>query len=242
MEQRIAVTTNHLCKEFDGKPVLRNIAIRVEQGEIYGILGANGVGKTTLLKLIAGLLEPTEGGAYVLDQNAWSQRDEALSNLGSLIELPCFYEHLTAAHNLSIHLAYMGVEADVEKYLKRVGLGDVGDKPVSKFSLGMRQRLGIARCMIHRPKVLLLDEPTNGLDPIAIKEIRELLVALKNEGVTILLSSHHLSEVVQTVDRVAVIADGTVVLEANMRDLIAEHPNNLENFVIQKMSGGKVAC
>lgn len=242
MEQRFAVTTNHLCKGFDGKTVLQNITIRVEQGEMYGILGANGAGKTTLLKLIAGLLEPTEGGAYVLDKNPWTQRDKVLGNIGSLIEMPCFYEHLTAAKNLSIHLAYMDVEADVAKCLELVGLGDVGDKLVSKFSLGMRQRLGIARCMIHRPKVLLLDEPINGLDPIAIKEIRELLVSLKNEGVTILLSSHNLSEIAQTVGRVAVISGGTVVLEARMSDLIAEYPNNLEDFMIKKMSGGKESC
>lgn len=240
MEQKFAVSTNNLCKEFEGKAVLRNIAIHVEQGEIYGILGANGVGKTTLLKLIAGLLEPTEGGAYVLGKNSWAQQDEVLGNIGSLIEMPYFYEHLTAAHNLSIHLAYMGVEADSAKSLERVGLGDVGDKPVSKFSLGMRQRLGIARCMIHRPKVLLLDEPTNGLDPIAIKEIRELLVSLKNEGVTILLSSHNLSEVAQTVDRVAVIAGGAVALEASMNDLTSAHPTDLEDFMIEKMSGGKL--
>lgn len=240
MEQKFAVSTKNLCKEFEGKAVLRNIAIHVEQGEIYGILGANGVGKTTLLKLIAGLLEPTEGGAYVLGKNAWAQRDEVLGNIGSLIEMPYFYEHLTAAHNLSIHLAYMGVEEDSAKSLERVGLGDVGDKPVSKFSLGMRQRLGIARCMIHRPKVLLLDEPTNGLDPIAIKEIRELLVSLKKEGVTILLSSHNLSEVTQTVDRVAVIAGGAVALEATMNDLTSAHPTDLEGFMIEKMSGGKL--
>lgn len=240
MEQKFAVSTNNICKEFEGKVVLRNIAIHVEKGEIYGILGANGVGKTTLLKLIAGLLEPTEGGAYVLGKNAWAQRDEVLGNIGSLIEMPYFYEHLTAAHNLSIHLAYMGVEEDSAKFLERVGLGDVDDKPVSKFSLGMRQRLGIARCMIHRPKVLLLDEPTNGLDPIAIKEIRELLVSLKKEGVTILLSSHNLSEVTQTVDRVAVIAGGAVALEASMNDLTSAHPTDLENFMIEKMSGGKL--
>lgn len=176
----------------------------------------------------------------MLSKNAWAQRDEVLGNIGTLIEVPYFYEHLTAARNLSIHLAYMGVEEDIAKYLERVGLGDVWDKPVSKFSLGMRQRLGIVRSMIHRPKVLLLDEPINGLDPIAIKEIRELLISLKNEGVTILLSSHNLSEVAQTVGKIAVIAGGTVVLEANMNDLIAEHPNNLEDFIIEKMSGGKV--
>lgn len=240
MEHQFAVHTNRLCKEFYGKNVLNRLEMKVKQGEIYGILGVNGAGKTTLLKLMAGLLEPTEGGAYVLAKNAWDQRDQVLGNIGSLIEVPYFYEHLNAAHNLSIHLRYMGMDADISKALDRVGLGDVGDKPVSKFSLGMRQRLGIARSMIHSPKVLLLDEPINGLDPVAIKEMRDLFISLKNQGVTILLSSHILSEVIQTVERVAVIANGTLTLEANVKDLIVEHENNLEDFLIEKMRGGKL--
>jgi len=240
MEQQFAVHTNRLCKEFYGKNVLNRLEMKVKQGEIYGILGVNGAGKTTLLKLMAGLLEPTEGGAYVLAKNAWDQRDQVLGNIGSLIEVPYFYEHLNAAHNLSIHLRYMGMDADISKALDRVGLGDVGDKPVSKFSLGMRQRLGIARSMIHSPKILLLDEPINGLDPVAIKEMRDLFISLKNQGVTILLSSHILSEVIQTVERVAVIANGTLTLEANVKDLIVEHQNNLEDFLIEKMRGGKL--
>lgn len=240
MEHQFAVHTNRLYKEFYGKNVLNRLEMKVKQGEIYGILGVNGAGKTTLLKLMAGLLEPTEGGAYVLDKNAWTQRNQVLGNIGSLIEVPYFYEHLNAAHNLSIHLRYMGMDADISKALERVGLGDVGDKPVSKFSLGMRQRLGIARSMIHSPKVLLLDEPINGLDPVAIKEMRDLFISLKNQGVTILLSSHILSEVIQTVERVAVIANGTLTLEANVKDLIVEHQNNLEDFLIKKMRGGKL--
>ncbi len=239
MEKQYAVTTKGLTKEFDGQAVLNHLDINVRQGEIYGILGANGAGKTTLLKLIAGLLEPTEGGAYVFGKSAWDDRNAVLSGVGVLIEVPTFYEHLTAAENLSIHLSYMGVTADVRKTLERVGLGGVGSKPVSKFSLGMRQRLAIARGFIHKPKVLLLDEPINGLDPVAIREMRELFISLKNEGIAILLSSHILSEVEQTVDRVAVIARGSLVLEADMNELKATHENNLEEYLITKMSGGR---
>lgn len=239
MEKQFTVQTKGLCKEYDGRAVLNRMNINVSAGEIYGILGANGAGKTTLLKLLAGLLEPTEGGAYILGKNTWEDRNAVLSNIGSLIEVPVFYEHLPAAENLSIHLEYMSRDADVRKTLERVGLGDVGNKPVSKFSLGMRQRLGIARSMIHKPKVLLLDEPINGLDPVAIREMRELFIWLKNEGITILLSSHILSEIEQTVDRVAVIANGSLILEANMNDLKVEHQSNLEDFLITKMSGGK---
>ncbi len=239
MKQQCAVQTKGLCKEFDRNAVLKHLEIEVGQGEIYGILGANGAGKTTLLKLIAGLIEPTEGGAYVFGKNAWQDRNTVLANIGSLIEVPTFYEHLSAGENLSIHLSYMSKSADIGETLERVGLGSVGSKPVAKFSLGMRQRLAIARSIIHKPKVLLLDEPINGLDPVAIREMRELFVALKNEGMTILLSSHILSEVAQTVERVAVIAKGSLVLVSDMNALINEYENSLEDYLITKMSGGR---
>lgn len=239
MKQQPAVETKRLCKEFDRQQVLSHLQIQVEQGEIFGILGANGAGKTTLLKLIAGLLEPTEGAAYVFGKNAWEDRNVVLGNLGLLIEVPTFYEHLSAAENLSIHLEYMGKSADIPRALARVGLEGVGSKPVSKFSLGMRQRLGIARSFIHKPKVLLLDEPINGLDPVAIKEMRELFLSLKSEGMTILLSSHILSEVEQTAEKVAVITAGSIILEAEMKELKATYQNHLEDFLIAQMSGGK---
>lgn len=239
MEQQLAVQTKKLCKEFDRQLVLSHLEIKVAQGEIFGILGANGAGKTTLLKLIAGLLEPTDGAAYIFGKNTREDRNTVLSDLGILIEMPTFYEHLSAAENLSIHLEYMGKSADIKSVLERVGLDGVGNKPVSKYSLGMRQRLGIARSFIHKPKVLLLDEPINGLDPVAIREMRELFLSLKKEGTAILLSSHILNEVEQTVERVAIIAKGNLILEADMKELKATHQSNLEDFLITKMSGGK---
>lgn len=242
MRQQLAVKTERMCKEFDRQIILNNVEIKAAQGEIYGILGPNGAGKTTLLKLIAGLIEPTEGAAYIFDKNVWDNRNAVLGNLGILIEMPIFYEHLSAAQNLSIHLQYMGKSADIKSVLERVGLKGVGNKPVSKFSLGMRQRLGIARSFIHKPKVLLLDEPINGLDPVAIREMRELFHTLKNEGMTILLSSHILSEVEQTVEKVAVIAEGSLILEADMNELKATYQNDLEDFLITKMSGGRKLC
>lgn len=239
MQQQWTISTKRLSKEFDGQIALNNLKIQVAKGEIYGILGANGAGKTTLLKLIGGLLEPSEGSAYVLGKNTWQERDQVLGTIGSLIEVPVFYEHLSAGDNLAIHLAYMNAQAPLQKTLELVGLNDVGDKPVSKFSLGMRQRLAIARSIIHRPKVLLLDEPTNGLDPVAIREMRALFIMLKNQGMTILLSSHILSEMIQTVDKIAVIDKGCLTLEANMSDLLNEQQNNLEEYLISQMSGGK---
>lgn len=236
-QENFIVTTKNLTKEFDKKIILNHITLEVKEGEIFGILGANGAGKTTLLKLIAGLLEPTEGGCLVFGKDPWTQRDQVLFNIGSLIETPVFYEHLSAYENLSIHLEYMGKESNINECLNLVGLSNVGEKAVSKFSLGMRQRLAIARCMSHHPKVLILDEPINGLDPILVKEMRELFIHLKNQGITILLSSHILGEVTQTVDRVAIITNGMVVEVSDMAALQAEHQDNMESYFIERMRG-----
>ena len=163
-----------------------------------------------------------------------------LRRTGSLIETPIFYEHLSAADNLLLHLAYMGIEdTDVESTLCRVGLPGTGSQPVSTFSLGMRQRLAIARAIIHRPEVLILDEPVNGLDPVGMKAMRILFRRLvQEEGMTILMSSHLLSEIEQIADRVGVIVDGTVVQEAEMADIRKQHPSNMEDYFISLIQGG----
>ena len=236
---KIVIKSNNLSKEFDRKRVLNNITLDVYQGEILGILGANGAGKTTLLKLMGGLLEPTEGGCLVLENNPWKDRAKVLRNIGLMIETPVFYEHLSAYENLSIHLEYMDVKSNIQSHLDAVGLANVGDKSVSKFSLGMRQRLSIARCISHNPKILLLDEPINGLDPVAIKEMRELFIQLKKQGITILLSSHILSEIEQTVERVAIIANGSILEVSDMYELKEKHGHNLENYFIDRMKGAR---
>ncbi len=171
-----------------------------------------------------------------------SVKDNAkiLRHTGSLIETPVFYEHLSAADNLLLHLAYMGIEnRKVESVLERVGLPGTGTQPVREFSLGMRQRLAIARAIIHRPEVLILDEPVNGLDPAGIREMRILFRQLADQdGVTILLSSHLLSEVRQITDRIGVIADGRLVLEANTEEIRKKHPKDMEDYLIGVMEGG----
>ncbi len=240
MSKEITIKTNAICKEFDKKQILNRINLAVGKGEILAILGENGAGKTTLLKLIAGLLEPTEGEAMILEKNVWNFRLEILSQIGLLIETPFFYEHLSAKENLKIHLAYMNSQGDIDLILNQVGLSKVGEKPVSKFSLGMRQRLAIARSIIHKPKILLLDEPINGLDPIAIKEIRELLLFLKADGITILLSSHILSEVVSTADRIAVIKNGNIVEIFEVDEAKGTYGEKLEDYVISIMQVGKI--
>ena len=179
MNNTLIIETKNLTKNFTGKEVIKCCNMSVEKGIIYGFLGANGAGKTTIFKLLSGLLKPTMGKVQVLGMDIVSERSSILSEIGTLIETPIFYEHLSATENLKIHLAYMGKEdGDIADILSKVGLNDTGVQPVSTFSLGMRQRLAIARAIIHKPKLLVLDEPINGLDPMGIREMRDLFIKL----------------------------------------------------------------
>lgn len=237
---QIVISASNLTKTYWGKEVIRNCTFSVERGSIYGFLGRNGAGKTTVLKLLLGLLKPSAGTVSVLGLDSVRDNETILQRTGSLIETPIFYEHLSAADNLRLHLAYMGIKGtDVEPTLCRVGLPGTGSQPVSTFSLGMRQRLAIARAIIHRPEVLILDEPVNGLDPVGMKEMRILFRRLvQEEGMTILMSSHLLSEIEQIADRVGVIANGTVVQEAEMADIRKQHPSDMEDYFISLIQGG----
>lgn len=236
----IAVFTNKLTKSFSGKEVIKGCQISVKRGTIYGFLGKNGAGKTTIFKLLLGLQKPSSGTAFILDMDVTKDIEKILKCTGSLIETPVFYDHLSATENLQIHLAYMGVEnAQVESVLERVGLPGTGTQPVSEFSLGMRQRLAIARAIIHKPEVLILDEPVNGLDPVGIKEMRNLFRQLADqEGMTILMSSHLLSETQQIADRIGVIADGRIVLEEEAEIIRRNHPQDMEDYLLAAIEGG----
>lgn len=237
---QIAVQVQGLVKSFDGAEVIRNCNMAVEKGTIYGFLGANGAGKTTVFKILTGLLSPTMGAVRVLGEDAAGQNPALLTRIGSLIETPVFYEHLSARENLQLHLSYMGKDnGDIDAALIAVGLPNVGKQAVSSFSLGMRQRLAIARAMVHEPELLILDEPVNGLDPMGIREIRELFIGLvQNKGMTILLSSHILSEIEQLAEKVGVIAHGSVIKEEMLIDIKAAHPEGLEEYFINMVSGG----
>lgn len=236
----IAVFTNKLTKSFSGKEVIKGCQISVKRGTIYGFLGKNGAGKTTMFKLLLGLQKPSSGTASILGMDVTKDIEKILKCTGSLIETPVFYDHLSATENLQIHLAYMGVENEqVESVLERVGLPDTGTQPVSEFSLGMRQRLAIARAIIHKPEVLILDEPVNGLDPVGIKEMRNLFRQLADQqGMTILMSSHLLSEIQQIADRVGVIADGRIVLEEEAEIIRKNHPQDMEDYLLAAIEGG----
>lgn len=167
-----------------------------------------------------------------------------MKEIGSLIEAPAFYEHLSARENLEIHLAYMNVKGfEISKALNMVGLCEVGEKPVGKFSLGMRQRLGIARAFIHRPQILILDEPINGLDPMGIRDMRNLFLDLINKnGMTILLSSHILSEIEHVANIVGVLVNGTVVQEVALSQIKEQYNGRLEDYFFNIMSGVNTTC
>ena len=239
MNKSLAVQTKKLTKVFPGNEAVKNCSINVERGTIYGLLGPNGAGKTTLFKIISGLLTPTMGNAQVLGKDIVSERDIILSEIGTIIETPIFYEHLSAAKNLGILLAYMKKKPeDIDTVLSKVGLSNTGVQPVSKFSLGMRQRLAIARAIIHKPQLLILDEPINGLDPMGIREMRDFFIALvKEQNMTLLISSHILTEIEHIADTIGIIKDGTIVREVSMAKLKSESPSGLEDYFMDIMTG-----
>ncbi len=240
MGSSVCVKTENLVKTFSGNEVIKRCNLTVNEGSIYGFLGANGAGKTTVFKLLLGFLEPTAGRVEVLGMDVSSHINQILRNVGSIIEVPVFYDHLSAKENLEIHLSYMGIRnGNINEALEMVGLSSGNQNPVSKFSLGMRQRLGIARALVHKPKLLILDEPINGLDPMGIREMRDLFLDLKAKGMTILISSHILGEIEHIADTVGVVAGGTVVKEVPLSEIKERYQGGLEDYFFEIMAGGK---
>ncbi|MCX8128839.1 MAG: ABC transporter ATP-binding protein [Clostridia bacterium] len=211
--------TNNLTKTFDGKAAVSNVGMHIKKGEIYGFLGPNGAGKTTVMKLIANLIKPTGGEIEIFGEKLTDKSYEVLKRIGSIIEYPVFYDKLSARENLDLHCEYMGYhdKKAIDKALELVNLKDTKSKAVKDFSLGMKQRLGIARAITTKPEFLILDEPINGLDPIGIKELRNLFRMLcKEYGITMLISSHILGEIEQIADTVGVINNGILIKEISM--------------------------
>lgn len=191
---------------------VEHLDLTVNRGELFGLLGLNGSGKTTTIKLILGLLKPTEGTVTVLGEKASSPA--VLRQVGYLPESPYFYRYLTAREILTMYGTLSKIKdlpAAVERMLVQVGLSDVAEKKLAEFSKGMLQRIGIAQSLLHDPAILIYDEPVSGLDPLAMQEMRTLLVELKRQGKTIFLSSHLISEVEKICDRVAILSKGSLV-------------------------------
>jgi len=218
----LAIETHGLGKRFGERAALESIDLEVPRGCAYGFLGRNGAGKTTLVRLLLGLAQPTSGTMRLLGHDLPSGRAEALARVGAIVEEPRFHPHLTGGENLHVHAAARDASAHgrVDAALKRVGLGPRADDKVKTYSLGMRQRLGVARCLLCDPELLILDEPVNGLDPAGILEFRGLVRSLVHEGRTVWLSSHLLDEVEKTCDVAAIVDQGRVVAQGTIRELV----------------------
>ncbi len=231
MNQRIIKTTSLNFSFAKGQKTLHDVNLEVPKGSIYGFLGPNGAGKTTTLRLLLGLLKNQEGSIEIFDKDFTKNRLEVLKNVGSLIEQPSLYGHLTAKENLEIYRRIY----DVQKFrvlhvLKIVGLEGTGSKKAKQFSLGMKQRLSIAVALLHQPELLILDEPTNGLDPNGIIEARELIKKLNKEhGVTILVSSHILAEIERMATHVGIIHKGKLLFQGTLTEL--QNMKNQKSFI-----------
>lgn len=216
------VKTNGLTKKYKDFFSVKNLDMTVQQGTIYGFLGPNGAGKSTTLKMLLGLVHPTKGEIDILGKRFSSKtRMEILKDTGSLIETPSYYGHLTARENLKIFAAILDVpDRNIDKVLEIVRLDRQQRKKTSAYSLGMKQRLGLAAALLSFPKLLILDEPTNGLDPAGIQEMRELIRSLPQQyGMSVIVSSHLLSEIDQIVDDIGIIANGKMMYQGTLEQL-----------------------
>lgn len=216
------IETHQLRKIYKDTAVVDSINIHVKKGEIYGFVGPNGAGKSTLMKMLLNLIKSDYGEIKIFGQKVMENNFEMLKKIGSIIENPYFYEKLTAIQNLDLHCEYMGYynKEHIPEVLKSVGLSKDVDKKVSQYSLGMKQRLAIARAILAKPELLILDEPINALDPEGIREMRELFRKLNTDyETTIFISSHILSEVEQIADTIGIIQNGKLIKEISMSDV-----------------------
>lgn len=219
----LILETRHLSKKFKNELADNDISLHIKRNTVYGLIGPNGAGKSTLLKMIVQLLAPTEGN-IIFDGHPISRKD--LDNIGALIEGPALYNNLTAEENLLVHAKLLNIPVSrISEVLEIVDLKKTGKKTAGKFSMGMKQRLGIALALLNSPKLLILDEPTNGLDPFGVKELRDLIAGFPKQGITVILSSHILSEVAQVIDRIGIINKGKLLFEG-----VPDQKESLEDF------------
>lgn len=210
------VEIKYVTKVFHRQKVLDQVSLHIPKNSVYGLLGPNGAGKSTLLKCLTGMMNPTEGEIR-FDGHAWSRED--LNEIGALVETPPIYENLSAWENLKVRALLLGVpDSRIREVLEVVCLENTDKKRAGAFSLGMKQRLGIAIALLNHPKLLVLDEPVNGLDPVGIQELRELIQRFPKEGITVLVSSHILSEIENTADHIGIIVEGEVQFEGSISE------------------------
>ncbi|EHQ27253.1 ABC transporter ATP-binding protein [Mucilaginibacter paludis] len=219
----MVISTNQLSFNYGDQQVVKSISLQVPQGSIYGFLGPNGAGKTTTIKLLLNLLHPQNGTVQIFEKDLQSNRIEILSQTGSLIEQPAIYNHLTGKENLCNRAMLLQVAVSrIDEMLELVQLKQAANKKAGQYSLGMKQRLGIALALLSDPKLIILDEPTNGLDPNGIIEIRRLLMKLVHEqGKTVFVSSHLLAEIERMATHVGIINHGSMVFQGSIEELQA---------------------
>ena len=221
IDTQYVVETDGLTKRFGDRLAVDGVDLRIPRGSAFGYLGPNGAGKTTLIRVLLGLTSATSGSTRLLGRPMPMEREEALARVGAIVEEPRFHPFLTGRENLRIVAAARGraAHARIAGALDRVGLAQRADDRVSSYSLGMRQRLGVARCLLADPELLILDEPMNGLDPAGMEEMRFMIRQLVDEGRTVVLSSHLLDEIEKTCDAVAIVDQGRVVVQGSIDDL-----------------------
>lgn len=215
------IETNQLTKKFSQRNAVENVDLKIKKGEIYGFLGPNGAGKTTTIRMLLGLAKPTKGSIHIFGKDMKKEKLNVLKRVGSLVEYPSYYGHLNAYENLeAIRILLDAPKSRINEVLSIVRLSKEAKRPVKGFSLGMKQRLGIAAALLGNPELLILDEPTNGLDPSGILEIRELIKSMPREhGITILVSSHLLSEMDQMATQVGIISKGRMIFQDSIEAL-----------------------
>ncbi|GIN58517.1 ABC transporter ATP-binding protein [Lederbergia ruris] len=226
-----------VSKRIRGRYLVKDVSFQVERGAICGLLGPNGAGKTTLIRMLTGLIRPTEGDLWIQQQSVVKNREQALKNVGAIVESPIFFSYMTGRDNLKnlarLHgLSKREIHEKVLEVLAIVGLEGRADEKVRTYSLGMKQRLGIAQSLLGDPELLILDEPANGLDPMGMRELRELILTLKDQyGKTILISSHLLDEIQKMCDQIVIIREGQMVWQGEL-----DHEQDLETFFMERMS------
>ena len=223
MSKETLIQTINLCKFFGKRKILDNLNLNVQSGDIYGFLGKNGSGKTTTIKMLLGLIHANSGIISLNGYNIKTDFKKAILQVGAIVENPCFYSYLTGKENLNLIVnLYPGLSKNrIEEVLECVELKDRANDKVKTYSLGMKQRLGIAMALVNNPKLVILDEPTNGLDPQGIREIKEIVLKLSKEmGITFFISSHLLNEVEQICTKVGILQDGKLLIEDNINKLL----------------------
>ena len=237
--RKVVLETKKLSKKFGDKEILKSIDMTIYEGDIVGLIGPNGAGKSTFIKTVLNLYKETEGEVSICGINVDGDFESALSNVGCVIESPDLYPHLSGVKNLKIVALMNNIKDDeyIEKIIKMFKLNTRINDKVKKYSLGMKQRLGIACALIKKPKLLILDEPTNGLDPLGIKELREIIKNISEErNVTVLISSHILSEIENICDRIFIIDNGYIIDEIDVEDM-KSHEMSLEQEYLKLTSG-----